>query len=104
MKPPRRLFRNREHPPDILEIVADSQDELERFRARFSPAADQALAAMPEEAARVLLLFFFARYKGLDLVTANRRLFDLAGKGRGDHINAKALPQPLRRIWEGGID
>src|SRR5262245_26076950 len=62
MKPPRRLFRRSQLPPDIR---ADSQEELQRFRARSSPEADQALAAMPEDAATVLLTFPFARHQGL---------------------------------------
>src|SRR5262245_44076469 len=78
MKPPRRLFRRSQHPPDIREIRADSQEEPQRFRARSSPEADQALAAMPEDAVTVLLTVLFARHQGLDLVTADRGVFDLA--------------------------
>jgi len=102
MKPPRRLFRRHRLPPDIREIRADSQEEPQRFRARSSPEADAAFAAGPEDAATVLPTFPFARHKGLDLVTADRGVFDLAGKARDDPINIETLPEPLRRIREGG--
>jgi hypothetical protein len=103
--PPRRLFREpraREpRPRDILSVdEGDDRRFLELMRL-LGADAHREIDRMSEEAGSVLILIFFARFRGWRRAKIGGRVFDLTGTLPGRwRVVPEALPQSLREVWE----
>ena len=105
--PPRHLFRHRPRRADsfrVRDIWAVEPGDDRRFLAlmrTLGADAQREIDRLPEEAGVVLLLLFFARYRGWQRVNAGGKVIDLTGNlpawGR---VIPEHLPEPLRRAWE----
>jgi hypothetical protein len=105
-KPPRRLFRQpRERVPRVRDIWAMDPGDDRRFLSMMrtiGPRAHREIDRLSEEAGTILLLLFFARYRGWERVQAGGTIIDLTGELTGSHrFVPENLPAALREAWEG---
>ena len=100
--PPRHLFRHR--PPRPHDIWDADPGDHRRFATMcriIGPVAMREIDRLGEEAAMLMLLFFFARYRGWRRVRVCGKVIDVTGDLPGwGRIIPEALPEPLRRAWE----
>jgi hypothetical protein len=104
---PRRLFRHRPPRPteprarDIWDVDPGDDRRFLAFMRTLDTAAQREIDRLSEEAAMLMLLFFFARYRGWRRVRVNGKIIDLTGDLPGwGRIIPSNLPDALRKAWE----
>lgn len=86
--------------PDIDLLMPSDWRPFTRFLSELPPGAGAAIDSLPGFEGVVVLVFFFAKWKGLVVVRASGVVFDLRGGSRGANFSVGGLPEPLPRVWD----